>query len=115
LAFETVTMECWRLIIDAMKLKPGINPALQHTNAEFVCTRTQWDQSSVLFFAFLIAFLMRDFFSSGVRAFQLLRICFVASLRLGSPFGSSEEGCSITIIFYSFPYFFWKGKLRLDS
>ena len=70
-------------------------------------------QPTVPLLPLFIAFLIRDFFSSGVRASHALRISFMASLRFGPPFGSSEEDCSITIIFYFFTFFFWKGKWDL--
>jgi len=61
-----------------------------------------------MFLPFLIAFLMRDFFSSGVSAFHVLRIRLVASLRFGPLFGSSEEDSSLTIVL--FPFFAFSGK-----
>lgn len=69
---------------------------------------------TVLLLPFLIAFLMRDFFSSGVRASHVLRIKLVA-LRFGPPFRSSEEDSSLTIVLYPFHAFSGECKLRLGS
>ena len=52
-----------------------------------------------------MAFLMRDLLSSTVRAFHVFRAKWVAFLRFGPPFGSSEEDCSLTIVLYPFPCF----------
>jgi len=73
----------------------------------------QWDQPTVLFLAFLTAFLMRVFFSPGVKASHVLRNRLVVSFRFRFSLGSSEEDCSLTIVLYPFLAFFMENAIAL--